>query len=130
MTPEEVLKDFILSRYKSVHAFTESIGMPYGTISSIFKRGIQNSSIANMIRICKALNISADALANGKIVPSTAGGNKSESVAKQLIFLTDKNISDVSDVEIDGVPLSSDEADFLLASIETAVEVIRRRRKK
>ena len=130
MSPEEVLKDFILSRYKSVRAFTESIGMPYGTIASIFKRGIQNSSIVNVIRICTALNISADGLANGKIIPCTAGGNKSDSVAKQLLFLTDKNIGDASDIEIDGVPLSADEADFLLASIETAVEVIRRRRKK
>ena len=69
MTIEEKLREYILSHYHSLLEFTESIGMPYGTIQSIFKRGINNSSITNIIKICKALHISADALSDGEIVP-------------------------------------------------------------
>lgn len=68
MTTEEKLKQFILSKHKSVHEFTQSINMPYGTMSSIFKRGIENSSVTNIIKICNALQISADELAKGNIV--------------------------------------------------------------
>lgn len=69
MTTEEKLKQYILSKHKSVHEFTQSINMPYGTMSSIFKRGLDNSSMANIIKICNALQISANELANGNIVP-------------------------------------------------------------
>lgn len=68
MTTEEKLKEFILSKYKSVLEFTQSINMPYGTIASIFRRGIGNSSVTNIIKICQALGISADELAEGNIV--------------------------------------------------------------
>ena len=69
MTTEEKLKQFILTKHRSVNEFTKSINMPYGTMSRIFKRGIDNSSVTNIIKICNALEISADELANGNIVP-------------------------------------------------------------
>lgn len=68
MTTEEKLKQFILTKHRSILEFTQSINMPYGTMSSIFKRGIDNSSVNNIIKICNALQISADELANGNIV--------------------------------------------------------------
>ena len=71
MTTEEKLRAFILSKYKSVLEFTQAIDMPYGTIQSIFKRGIQNSSVTNIIKICQALGISTDDLAQGNIVPAS-----------------------------------------------------------
>ena len=71
MTAEEKLKDLILSRYKSIREFTIVIDMPYTTIDSIFRRGVENSSVSNVIKICKALGISADELAEGKIVSVT-----------------------------------------------------------
>lgn len=66
-TIEEQLKEMILSKYKSVREFSLLIDMPYSTLDSIFKRGIGNASVSNIIRICKALNISADGLSQGKI---------------------------------------------------------------
>lgn len=68
MTIEQELKELILSRYKSVRDFSISIEMPYSTIDSIFKRGVANASITNIIKICETLFISADDLARGKIV--------------------------------------------------------------
>lgn len=67
MTIEEKLKDHILTRYKSVREFTIEANIPYTTLDSIFKRGIGNSSVSNVIKICRALNISADKLADGII---------------------------------------------------------------
>ena len=64
---EELLKSLILSKYRSIREFTTQIGMPYSTLDSIFKRGVRKASVENIIRICDALNISADALANGTI---------------------------------------------------------------
>ena len=68
MSIENELKDLILSRYKSVREFSNLIDMPYSTIDSIFKRGVGNASITNIIKICETLQISADDLARGKIV--------------------------------------------------------------
>lgn len=71
MTIEDRLKDYILLHYKSLRNFvnTSGIGIPYTTIDGIFKRGIYNSSISNILRLCEVLNISADELAKGNIVP-------------------------------------------------------------
>ena len=65
---EKELKELIQSRYKSLREFSIKIKMPYTTLDSIFKRGVANSSISNIISICEELGISADALANGMIV--------------------------------------------------------------
>ena len=67
MFVEEKLKELILDQYKSVREFSIIINMPYTTLDSIFKRGIGNSSVTNLIKVCKKLNISLDDLADGKI---------------------------------------------------------------
>lgn len=70
MRIEDRLKRHILNRYTSIREFTIDIGMPYGTLDSILKRGIGNASITNVVKICKALGISADELAEGRITPA------------------------------------------------------------
>ena len=69
MSIEEKLKNLILSRYKSIREFTQIADIPYSTFSTIINRGIDNSSVTNVIKICKTLGISADALADGHIAP-------------------------------------------------------------
>lgn len=69
MSIEEELKAAILSAHGSLREFAVSIDMPYSTLDSIFKRGLENASIRSIVKICDALEISADALAEGKIVP-------------------------------------------------------------
>lgn len=70
MIVEEKLKEYILDRYSSIREFSASIGVSNSTINSILTRGVGNSSVANVIKICDALHISADALSQGKIIPS------------------------------------------------------------
>lgn len=65
---EDELKTLILSRYKSVREFTTKIDMPYSTMDSVLKRGVNKANITNIIKICRELNIDTEKLADGKIV--------------------------------------------------------------
>ncbi len=66
-TIENELKELILSKYKSLREFTLKIEMPYSTLDTILKRGVDKANIINILKICNELNISADKLAIGII---------------------------------------------------------------
>lgn len=65
---EEKLKKLIIDKYGSVRRFSFKIDIPYTTVDSILKRGIDNSNVGNVIKICKALNISIDNLLEDKTI--------------------------------------------------------------
>ncbi len=70
---EEKLKDLIIEKYNSVKSFALSIGIPYTTLDSILKRGIDKANVLNIIKICNALGIDVDELSNGQIKPKLKG---------------------------------------------------------
>lgn len=57
MTLEEQLKSEILTKYKSIRAFTEVIQMPYSTLDSVFKRGIGNAGVVTVLKVFQALDL-------------------------------------------------------------------------
>ncbi len=65
---EDELKALILSRYKSIREFTTKIDMPYSTMDSVLKRGVNKANITNIIKICRELDIDTEKLADGKII--------------------------------------------------------------
>ena len=65
---EEKIKEIIKDKYGSVKRFAEKIEVPYTTIDTILKRGLLNSNVLNVIKICNELEINVDELANGKVV--------------------------------------------------------------
>ena len=67
MTIENKLKELIKEEYGTLKNLSNQIGMPPTTLETILKRGIANANITNIIKITNALNISADALAEGRI---------------------------------------------------------------
>lgn len=67
LTIEHMLKEVILSNYKSIRAFTLDIDVPYSTIDTMFKRGIKGTSIYTVAKVCKALNIDPLQLMENKI---------------------------------------------------------------
>ena len=69
MTREELLKSYILKQYRTVKDFSVAIGLPYTTIDGILRRGVMNTRVENMIRVCQFLGISLDALVSGRIEP-------------------------------------------------------------
>lgn len=130
MTVEQKLKDLILSRYKSIREFITIIDMPYTTIDSMFRRGIGNSSVSNVIKICKALGISADALADGEIVP----------VKNRLDISTDSNIEIVDiindtrellthrgPVTLNGKPLTHAGIESIIDAMDVGVELAKKK---
>lgn len=69
MTIEEQLREMMIKKSGSVNKFAQEIGVPQSTIFSIFQRGVGKANINSIITICKALNISTDELAGGRITP-------------------------------------------------------------
>jgi hypothetical protein len=126
MTIEERLKDYILTKYKSIREFTLKANIPYSTVDTILKRGVPNASIGNILKICSALNISADELANGNIVPVE---NRSDSIDVGELLLN-YQINDRINFELDGKPLTTEELVLLFDSLEVSLEIIRRRRRQ
>lgn len=57
MSKEKQLKVLMEKKSGSVKAFSEEIGLAYTTIRSILERGVFNSKVENIIKICKGLNI-------------------------------------------------------------------------
>lgn len=62
MTKEEQLKAIILSKHKSVSAFAEAVEIPYTTVISILKRGIDTSGIRVAIKIFDALDLDIESV--------------------------------------------------------------------
>lgn len=129
MIIEDQLKNLILSRYRSIREFTLIIDMPYTTIDSIFRRGIGNSSVANVIKICKALGISADCLADGKIVPYHQATRGSLSEVRDIVNATKANLF-CAHLTIDGVNIETEQVEPIIDALDVGYEMARKKIKK
>ena len=128
MTIEDQLKNLILSRYRSIREFTIEIDMPYTTIDSIFKRKIANSSVSNVIKICKALGISADELADGRIVPISEVISLRENyreIGEQLQHFKNE-LSQMENLTIDGDQIDDEALEVLSHGIDVSYETVKR----
>ena len=67
MTIEEQLKGIILSRYKSVRAFTTAIDIPYSTLDSVFKRGLLSAGVGTIIKVFNALDLDVESIGAGEL---------------------------------------------------------------
>lgn len=56
------LKKLIINKYGSVNKFANSIGLPQSTIATVLSRGIENSNVKTVYKICNALGVSVDKL--------------------------------------------------------------------
>lgn len=73
---ENKLKELIIEKFGSVRQFSIKINIPYTTVDSILKRGIDNSNVENIIKICNALDVSIDNLLNDReIIPNNISNN-------------------------------------------------------
>ena len=62
------LKELIIERYGTLARFCEIIGIPWTTLDSILKRGVEKANIRNILKITSELGIDVESLANGEIV--------------------------------------------------------------
>lgn len=91
MNTEELLKKLIIEKSGSVNKFAQEIGIAQSTLVSVFSRGVNKSNINTIIKICQALEISADALIDGRIVSNKDIGTdfliQSEQDPKQQVLI-------------------------------------------
>lgn len=127
MSTEEKLKELILQRYNSIREFTIAIDMPYTTMDSIFRRGIGNSSVTNIIKICKALGISADELAEGNIIAKPdlfiIGDDQVKIEVNDIISDTKSRLLHYGELMLDGKPISEDTKKAIARGIDASVEM-------
>lgn len=130
MSTEEKLRELILKRYYSVREFTIAFDIPYTTMHSIFKRGIGNSSVTNVIKICKALGISADALADGEIVAVDTQKHKpitDRVEVKEILSDTTEILTHSGFLTLEGKPIEREDVDAIIDAMEIGIEMVKRR---
>ena len=132
MSIEERLKQLILQKYGTMREFSKQIGMSQSTFSTIMNRGIHKASIGNIIKICKALQISADELANNRIVPikKEQSSHVFFSDIPEMLEYMRINRNEFSDLTIDNKPLSDLEYDTVLNCLTLSIEFVRDLREK
>ena len=126
MTIELKIKNLILSRYKSIREFTEVAHIPYSTLDSILRRGVKNASLANVILICKNLGISADELAEGRIVPLDSVPYENDSI--EHIFADAKTrLVTGADLTIKNKPIADEDLVSLLDGLDFLYKMMERK---
>lgn len=135
MSTEDKLKDFILTKYPSVKNFADVNNIPRTTVYSILKRGVGNSSVKKIVKICKALNISTDALADGEIVPITTIINRKPIVTNDRIEVeevlddTRKILTQNEFVTLEGKPISQNGVESIIDAMDIGVEIAKKKAK-
>ena len=129
MTTEEKLKELILSRYQSIREFTIATDIAYSTFDTIMKRGIRNANVSNVIKICNALHISTDALADGEIVSATFVPNKGNTPTPLQLENTIKDFKAYllsHDLTLDGKTLNLETVNEFNNFLDIGLELIKR----
>lgn len=81
---EDQLRELMIKKCGSANKFADYIGMPQSTVGNILRRGVNKASINNIFAICKALGISVDKLAEGKI--SEPKDKMRKEISKNIAF--------------------------------------------
>lgn len=128
MTIEEKLKEYILSRYSSIREFTIEVDIPYSTVYVLFSRGIYGSSVGNVLKICKALRISADALLDGEIVPiRELKINPNRFEVKEILEETKEILNHKGFVTLEGKPITKEDINSIFDAIDVGVEIAKKK---
>jgi len=130
MSTEDKLKDLILKRYHSIREFAIKFDIPYSTIDSIFRRGVGNSSVSNIIKICKALGISADALADGEIAPIKSRSAKpinDRFEVKEILSDTIDQLIHSGEITLDGKPIGKAGIESIIDAMDVGVEIAKKK---
>lgn len=131
MTIENKLKRYIMTRYSSLREFTIKSDIPYSTVNAILKRGIANSSLSNVSKICKALNISLDELEHNRIVPlDNSVTTEAEVDLKNVVQYYKFKLQKSEKIKLDDKPLAENEILFIIDSLDIMIEQLRRKRKR
>ena len=129
MTVDERLKELIIEKYGTMKEFTDHIGIPNSTFANILRRGVQNANVVTIIKICQALNISTDALAEGKIIPiKTKEGDVTR--IEDIIRNTEQLLLNTECLTFEGKPATKEDVYLILSTLETALDIRKRQQER
>lgn len=134
MNIEEKLKELILSRYNSVNEFVKSANIPWATFSSMLKRGINNANLSSIMKICKTLDISADALYKGEIVFNSKETKELENPKSEtnevleILNETKHRLLHYEGLMFNGQPADQDSINSILNAMEIGIEMVKRKK--
>jgi len=129
MTVEERLKELIIEKFGTMKDFTDHIGIPNSTFANILRRGVQNANVVTIIKICQALSISTDDLAEGKIVPISRMIIAPTKV-EDIIENAKRELMNGDNLTLDGHPLDESDVYDIVLLLDMMVEVEKKRLKK
>ena len=115
-TIEERLKQYIKDNYSSVRAFVLAKDLNYANVDSILRRGIKNATWNSVKSLCEALEISADELAEDRIVPVPKDNDAVK--AEDVLAETINKILYTENLTIADEPASIDDRMAIAASME------------
>ena len=130
MTIEEKLKEMIIAEYGSLRQFTIQKDLSYTNVDSILRRGIKNATWTSVKNLCKALGISANELADDKIVPVTEEQNTSKITDVETLILLFRQNNLLNDLTINDESLQQNEIEVLIDTLEIGIEIVKRNRKR
>lgn len=85
---EELIKKLIKEKGMSIKSFSEFADIPYTTLHSMLERGIGKASVDNVIKVCRALDITVEEL---ETIESGSVNNSLHTIAAHAIDdLTDE----------------------------------------
>ena len=128
MTVENRLKELILKDFGTMKDFTDHIGIPNSTLANILRRGVNNANVLTIIKICQALNINIDDLAEGRIVPLFRPETTPTKI-EDLFHDLKQQLLNADCLTLDGDPVSSDELQLLISTLDVALEVAKKQHK-
>ena len=126
MTVEERLKELIIEKYGTMKDFTDKIGIPNSTFANILRRGVQNANVLTIIKICQALCISTDDLAEGRIVPTSRIIPQPKRI-EDIIFNTKQELLNAEHLTLDDQTISEDELKSFMLSLDMILELEKKR---
>lgn len=125
MTVEDRLKELIIKDYGTLKEFTDHVGIPNSTFANILRRGVNNANVLTIIKICQALNISTDALAEGKIVFLS----RPETTPTKIEDLFDdvkQQLLNADNLTLDNNPASGDVIMLLVSTLDVALSLAKK----
>ena len=129
MTIENSLKNYILLQYRSLLEFSNAIDIPYSTLQSIFRRGVDNSNSSSLKKICHALGISVDELCEGRITPIFENESQPEQRdLNDIISLLRRNVLNTK-ITLDGEQITDDEVQMIIDALDASSWLIKRKRR-
>ena len=127
MTIENKLKNLIIERYGSLLAFSKVCDVPNSTINSFLKRGVGTATLSNILKVCDTLHISADELANGKIVPAYHNDNKPDVDVVDVIASARAQLLNNKALMFNGKPASEESIQSILSAMEIGIELAKKK---